>query len=175
MGYAAAPLTLGIDRFDWRDPPLYDGGGDVAMPSFELLRDSERGVFGGSSEMLPFRLSLEPPSVSRDIMRCRRPERVLDDSSEITLALALGLNAVSSGGPAFRCLLIAVHRLAETSSGTTSSGAIIDAAVNGMFCGGGLSPRLEPRLERVRPLSMGDGPPWLEERVIATGRPNGSP
>ena len=101
LGYAL-PLTLGIDRFDWRDPPLYDGGGDVAMPSFELLRDSERGVFGGSSEMLPFRLSLEPPSVSRDIMRCRRPERVLDDSNEMTLALMLGLYVGSSGGPASR-------------------------------------------------------------------------
>ena len=52
--------------------------------------------------MLPFRLSLDPPSVSFDIMRWSRPVRVLDDSNDRTLPLMLGLYPLSSGGPASR-------------------------------------------------------------------------
>lgn len=88
-----------MDRFDASDDGLYDGGGEVMpIPRDEALRDRPRG----SSGMLPFRLSLDPPSVRRDIIRCRRPERVFDDSKEITLAFILGLYAGSSGGPASR-------------------------------------------------------------------------
>ena len=101
LGYGLFALaTLGIDRLLAREPLLYAGGGGDATWIFEFFRDSDLGVFGGSSAMLPFRLSLDPPSVRRDIIRCSRPDRVLDDSNEITLAFMLGLYAGSSGGPA---------------------------------------------------------------------------
>ena len=101
LGYGLfTPATLGIDRLLAREPLLYAGGGGDVTWIFEFFRDSDLGVFGGSSAMLPFRLSLDPPSVRRDIIRCSRPDRVLDDSNEITLAFMLGLYAGSSGGPA---------------------------------------------------------------------------
>lgn len=91
--------TFGIDRFELR--PLNDGGGDAAMFAFDGFRESERGVFGGSSRA-PFRFSRDPPIASRLIIRCSLPERVFDDSNEITLAFIAGLYDGSSGGPASR-------------------------------------------------------------------------
>lgn len=52
----------------------------------------------------PFSFSLEPPRDSLDIMRCKRPDLLLEDSSEIILGLALmvGGGLSSSGGPSSR-------------------------------------------------------------------------
>ena len=64
----------------------------------------ERYALPDSVAMLerPLSLSLEPPSVSLDIIRCSRPPvRLLCDSSEIMLALRFG-GWSSIGGPSSR-------------------------------------------------------------------------
>lgn len=66
-----------------------DDGERYTLPSVAIL---ER----------PLSFSLEPPSVSLDIIRCSRPpERLLCDSSEIMLALRFG-GCSSIGGPSSR-------------------------------------------------------------------------
>lgn len=96
--------TLGKDRFDAREGGLYAGGGGMLLVLG--LRPSERGVLGvlGVSSLWPPIFSMDPPIVRRDIMREKRPERLLDESKDSTLAFAIDGRggSASSGGPSSR-------------------------------------------------------------------------
>lgn len=104
-GGGVATITFGKERFDDREVCLNDGG-DVDITLFDGLRDRERVVCSLSSDgPRPFSLSVDPPTVRREIIRCKRPDFVLDDdSNEMTLALTLGEDERrgSSGGPSSR-------------------------------------------------------------------------
>jgi len=95
-GVPTMTAGIGLPLRDGSDDGRYaDGGADP------LVTIGERR---GSYVVLPrlFSFSDDPPKASLDITRRRRPDLLLDDSSEIMLALKFRFGGSSSGGPSSR-------------------------------------------------------------------------
>lgn len=97
-GGGVATMTAGALKVVGLCRCMYDDGGE------DVIEDvGERNPLTDSAVLArPFNFSPEPPSASLDIIRCNLPpERLLEDSSEIILALRLGI-CISIGGPSSR-------------------------------------------------------------------------
>ncbi len=99
-----AIITLGIERLDEREDWRYAGGGEVVDDVRFILVPNLPPLYPFSvpcTPCIPFKFSLDPPSVKREIMRWKRPDLVFPDSNEIILGV-VGGSCVSSGGPSSR-------------------------------------------------------------------------